>query len=303
MSSTLRLFGLLCAAWAFPGCTHELAPDEAAETSPPPLFVAALDDGSTLEIYQASDGTILLSGETPAGVVPLSARYDLAVPVTDLYQRIFPGKPVPAVLVEAHRQEVQALRDRPESPEVATELDAALDHTSREVDEANQPRATAVAFADTHCDTARLSDQPRRPLRHLNWCRTNWSGGFHSGAFNNVRQGYSAVDATSGNVTFQRNWRVTGSPDWTITSWAVNQGTTRWAEAHSGSDAVGVDAFFQVLNASGDAFHASAMWANRLSCHSLGTVCVGFPTGCWVEFHRCNDGTEPTSSCLGLCTP
>jgi hypothetical protein len=283
-----------------PGCTHDLASDEAAEASPPPLFAATLDDGNTLEVYQDASGAILLSGETPAGVTPLSARYDLTVPVTELYQRIFPGKPVPVALVEAQRHEVQALRDRGE-PQRATELAAA--DTTREVGPANQPRATAAAFSDTHCDTARLGDQSRRPLRHLNWCKVNWSNGFHSGELNNVRQGYSAVDATSGNVTFQRNWRVTGSPDWTITSWAVNQGTSRWAEAHSGSDAVGVDAFFQVLNASGDAFHASAMWADRLSCHSVGTACVGFPTGCWVEFHQCNDGTEPTSSCLGLCTP
>lgn len=295
-----QLVSLVCFVWAASACVDAGAPRSEVPDDDL-LYVATLDDGSTFEVYQQEDGVLVLSGVTPSHVTPLPARYDLAQPITDLHLQLFPDRAVPEVLVRAEAQSYA--RRAPDTSELATSVLPAPERGVRAADKLSPAQLTASQFQAEHCNTDRLTDQSRRPLRHLNWCRTNWANGFHSGEFRNVRQSYSAVDVLSGTVTFRRSWRVTGAASYTVTDWSVPTGTTRWAEAHSGSDSTGIDAFFEVLNASNDGFHASALWADRLNCVFQGFICAGFPTGCTAQVFACNDGTVTTSGCLGPCTP
>lgn len=270
-----------------------------AEPAEGVIYSATLDDGSTLEIRQRG-GIVLLSGTTPEGVEPLAERYDLSMPITELVQQIFPEREVPEALFQAQREEEEHWRNQPDTEDQPSGVSS--DDRSGLVGEASaviSKDAFHGSFEATNCSTNRLTHQPITSLRHLNWCNLHWTGGFHSGTFNNVRQGYGAVQVYGGSVTFRRSWRATGASSFTVDNWTVgNTGSAMWAEAHSGSNATGVDVFFEVLNAAGDSFHASGMWADRLSCFSQGFVCA---TGCLVQIFKCNDGSTQFSSCLSTC--
>ena len=323
MKHSMQIFGWLGSAWALAGCGAPVPVEENDESpvesrsdavttlpgsSGTALFNGTLDDGSTLEIRQ-SGGIVVLSGTTPLGVTRLDERYDLSVPITELFQQLFPGREVPEVLVQAELQDEEVRSNQAESQ---LAMEPAADEVMGQVGEpaAVVPKdAFHASFQAHNCSTDRVDSQPVVSHRHLNWCRLHWTGGFHSGTFLNKRHGYGAVQAYVGTVTARRSWRWTGASTWNVDNWSVSlgDGTAFWASATSGSDGAGIDFVFEVLNATGDSFHASGLYADRVTCfdtfvyNQLSPPHPFWGSCCTSTWTRCTNGTEHFSDCFSSC--
>jgi hypothetical protein len=306
MKRTIRTLGIMTTAWTLAACgsdatneIHDEVQDDTHRTDiagSAKLFLGKLDDGSTLEIIEEG-GTLLLSGSTPEGVIPLPQRYDLSVPVTELVREIFPDREVPSALIQAERRQDEYWQSRPNTDHMPTAVLPAPESSMGEPATLVLKHQNHEWFEANRCTLSNLSDQPNTVLRHLNWCRLHWSNGFHSGTFLNVRQGFGAVWVTSGSLTFRRRSKAAGAGTWNVSTFPVASGAGHWAESHSGSNSSGVDVEFELLDASGDSFHASGMYADRLICGSLNEQCFN---GQLLLHHSCNDGSTPITV-IGAC--
>jgi hypothetical protein len=221
-----------------------------------PFLSVSLDQGRSVDFYEASPGALAITSRGPVGTLPVDREYDMTGSPVEIFERLRPGTPAPQVLVEAQLRNERLKAASPLHESSATEEPAEpdVDPISDETEDVVPKDAFHTFWRDSVCNVTDVMlydafiDSNACPLHKTG--NDSWLRGRRM----EIRSGCFAFD---GNISCKLRWKAVGSTSYT-TLWdvQVEQGFYILNHTTSTPSARDSDWEFSVYNASGNGYHA-----------------------------------------------